>query len=389
VRNSDLPPSPLSRRGLLAAAAGLLLVRPAPAAADVGRPVADTVKKFDVSDSTPGVAVGVYQPGKISYTGGFGRASLTKAGRITAATRFELASLSKPFTALAVLALSDKGKLSTAAPARRYLPELPDYTPGQPITVLHLLRHTSGLPDYMDLTDVGQKNKKYWVNEDYVPEFARQRKKFPHRFKPGEKFEYNNSNYMLLATIAARVAKKPFASVLREHVFARAKMTSAFVYDSQDEVRRPPPVAVGYTPEKGKKPWRESWGAPPDRTETELAVGDGSVFASVDDLLLWDRALRAGSLLKAATMREALRPSTTKDGKTNDYGLGWRLVTGAGGKARAYWHKGVWRGFNALYYRDLAKDRSCVVLSNRGDFRDRMMDFYKALDRALDGAARP
>ncbi len=221
------------------------------------------VEKQGFTTDGPGVAILISQPRRLLFKKGYGSANLKQHTPITPQTMFELASVSKTFTSTAILMLHDQGLLSVHDDVRKYIPELPAYLPKRPIHVSDLLQHVSGLPDYMELENVPARHKDYWVNEDYVPEFAKQRKQYPLSFQPGEKYEYNNTNYMLLAVIVERVSKKSFGQFMREAIFAPAGMKHSFVYESPETVstKHAPGCipALGY--EKGKKqPWRESWG---------------------------------------------------------------------------------------------------------------------------------
>jgi CubicO group peptidase (beta-lactamase class C family) len=330
------------------------------------------VKKKGFTANGPGVAILVQRgDGQILFKKGYGLANLESEAAITAHTMFELASVSKTFTATAVLILHDRSQLSIHDDVRKYLPELPEYHKGQPIRLTNLLHHTSGLPDYMDFDDFPARNKDYWVNEDYVGQFARQRDKYPATFRPGAKYEYNNTNYMLLALLVERVAKQSFGTFLRKEIFGPAGMKHAFVFESPTSIPQRPAAgcinAIGYT--KKKKRWQPSWGVPPDRQETMLTVGDGSVWCNLEDMAHWDLALRSGKLLEPATMKLALTPSRTRDGKTNTYGLGWDLYFDDDtGTMNGYGHEGSWGGFRTSYYRYLRGDRTTILLSNRGDF---------------------
>jgi CubicO group peptidase (beta-lactamase class C family) len=189
---------------------------------------------------------------------------------------------------------------------------------------------------------------------------------------------------MLLGLIVARVSQKSFGTFLRDEVFTPAGMAGAFVYESPGAAeRRPLPDrvnALGY--EKGQKgSWKASWGTAPARSEELLTVGDGGVWCSLEDMARWDAAVRAGKLLKPETMRRALTPSRTANGKTNNYGFGWTVFLDGSGRLTGYGHGGSWGGFRTTYHRDLASDRTTVLLSNRGDFNPGK--FRSALDEAV------
>src|SRR5262249_52324898 len=153
---------------------------------------------------------------------GYGLANLKAKTPITPDTMFELASVSKSFTATAVLMLHDRGKLSVDDDVRKFIPELPEYHQGHPIRIRDLLHHVSGLPDYWDFKNAPPRHQRYWVNADYADQFSRRRKEFPLSFPTGKKYEYNNTNYMLLALVVERVAKRPFSAFLRDEVFVPA-----------------------------------------------------------------------------------------------------------------------------------------------------------------------
>lgn len=163
------------------------------------------VAKWEMTGDAPGIAILVQQPGKLSFQKGYGLANLKTRAAITPRTMFELASVTKTFTATAVLVLQERGKLSIEDELRKHLPEMPDYQKGRPVRIRDLLEHVSGLPDYMSLEDFPSRHKGYWDNDDYLPQFAKQRGKFPLSFAPGAKYEYNNTNYLLLASVIQKV----------------------------------------------------------------------------------------------------------------------------------------------------------------------------------------
>jgi CubicO group peptidase (beta-lactamase class C family) len=372
-----LPPSRrdvLAGLGALAAAPLLGWATPARAESPLTDALDKLVKKGFTADG-PGLAVLVRPPRGPRFHYCFGLADLKDHTPITPRTLFELASVSKTFTATAVLILHDRGKLSVLDDVRKYIPELPESSKRWPLRITDLLQHVSGLPDYLEFEDVPARHKDYWDNEDYLGEFARRRDKFRDRPPPGEKFEYNNTNYLLLAVVVARVAKQSFGTFLRDEIFGPVGMKDSFVYESPDAVPMRPAAgaarAVGYEKEKGE--WKAAWGAPPARAERLLTVGDGGVWTNLEDMEAWDTALRRVRLVKPLTMRLALTPSETRDGKVNDhYGRGWALYFGGAGAEGAvlnrYGHYGAWGGFNTAYQRDLVADRTTVILSNRGDF---------------------
>lgn len=312
---------------------------------------------------TPGLAV-MARRGRSGkpFLRGVGLARLKDRTPVTPDTMFELASVTKTLTATAVLQLQEQHKLHIADDARKYLPELPDYSRKDPIRIRDLLQHTSGLASYFDIQNVPARNRDYWVNDDYVGEFARQ--KLPQLFSAGSRHEYNNSNYLLLAVLIARVSGKSYGAFLRESIFDPAGMRTAFVSEGPGSV---PEVAgredaIGYGEADGT--WQEEWGVPPHRSETLLTCGDGSIWCSARDMAAWDAFIQSGRMLKPATFQEALTPARTRDGQVNDYGLGWCLDYDDSSRLAGYWHSGGWGGFGTYYYHDVASKRTIVLLGN-------------------------
>ncbi|HEV3343419.1 MAG TPA: serine hydrolase domain-containing protein [Pirellulales bacterium] len=357
-----------ARRSFLVVIAALCVGQATADESPLAHAVDRLVKKNGITADGPGVAILLVQPGKPVFKKGYGLARLRDQTPITPQTLFELASVSKTFTATATLLLHERGKLSVHDDVRKYLPELPKYDPAHPIKISDLLHHTSGLPDYLALDDVPSRHGDVLVNEDYAREFARQRQKFPLAFPTGQKYAYNNTNYMLLGLIIGRVAKKSYGQFMHDEIFLPAGMKSTFVYESPGAIPsgRAQSCAIGY--EKDKKHWAEAWGVRPFREERHLEVGDGAIWTNLEDMQHWDAALREHKLIKKATMRMALEPSKTRDGQTNGYGFGWQVYTNDSGGMNGFGHEGSWGGFRTSYYQYVLASRTTVVLSNRGNF---------------------
>jgi CubicO group peptidase (beta-lactamase class C family) len=154
------------------------------------------VQKTGVRPTDPGLAVLVTKPGRILLMKGYGIADLRTGAPVTRWTRFEIASVSKTFTATALLMLQERGLVSVDDDIRKFIPELPQYA-AQPVRISDMLHHISGLPSYFDLKNVPMSNKTYWNSDDYPAEFARQQRRFPLQFPTGRKYEYNNTNFLL------------------------------------------------------------------------------------------------------------------------------------------------------------------------------------------------
>jgi CubicO group peptidase (beta-lactamase class C family) len=370
-------PLPVTRRQVLGIGAGLGAVPLiAPRARALERPegpqgledaVDGLVQRIGARPFDPGLAVLLIKSGRVLLMKGYGLADLRSSTPITPWTRFEIASVSKTFTATALLMLQQRGLVSVDDDIRRYIPELPQYA-SAPIRIADMLHHVSGLPSYFDLKNVPMANKTFWVSDDYPSELARQARQFPQRFPTGRKYEYNNTNFLLMAVVIERISGKPFARFMRDEIFAPAGMVDTFIYDSPASVPvhsdHPCNNALGY--EFKNKAWVESWGTVPARHETHLEVGDGAVWSNLADMAHWDAAIRANKFLTPDTMRRVLMPSRTADGKTNPYGLGWALFMTRSGRVGGFGHAGYWGGFRTDYHNDFAGDHTVVVLSNRG-----------------------
>ena len=224
--------------------------------------------------SSPGCALGVMRNGRLAYARGYGMADIERKVPITPASLFDIASTSKQFSAAAVVLLALDGKLSLSDDVRKYVPELPDY--GAPITIDHLLHHTSGLRDYIGLLSLaGIAYDQISTDEQTLAILARQRQL---NFPTGTRHEYSNTGYFLLSVIVQRVSGQPMAKFSRERIFEPLGMTSTRIRD--DYAMLIPGRALGY--------------APAEDGTFKLAIvnwqqtGDGAVQLSIEDALKWD-----------------------------------------------------------------------------------------------------
>ncbi len=330
------------------------------------------VEKSGILATEPGIAILVRQPGKLMFQKGYGLANIESSQPITNRTMFELASVSKTFTATSILILHDRGLLSIMDDVRKYLPELPKYDRNAPILVQHLLNHTSGFPEYFDLDDVPKRHNTYWCNEDYLSVFSKRQDELSPTFIAGNKYDYCNTNFILLAIIIERVGKKSYGQFLRDEIFTPAGMEHSFVYErpqSADDNQKAGFVrAVAYEWNRKKKNWKPSWGTPPDHAQEYLTVGDGGIWTNLEEMAYWDDAIRARKFLKPETWKLALTPSKIRNGNYINYGLGWTTYYDQPKKIYGFGHEGSWGGFNTSYYLYLTADVTTVVLSNRGNF---------------------
>ncbi len=297
--------------------------------------------------ATPGCVVGATRDGRPLFLRAYGMADLEHDAPNTARTVFEAGSVSKQFTAAAVLLLADDGRLALGDDVRKYVPELPDY--GATITIDHLLTHTSGLRDWgivASLAGSGREERVY-TNADVIDIAARQRAL---NHPPGRLFSYTNTGYGLLAVIVERVSGSTLADFTRDRLFVPLGMTST---QWRDDFRRTVPNrAIGY---------RRRGEGFAQAMPFENTVGHAGLLTTVDDLLRWNEALRTGRLGAAATAAMQ-RKLVLEGGRAVRYGRGLWVDTYAGHEELS--HGGTTAGYNAWLSRYPASRLSVAMLCN-------------------------
>ena len=327
----------------------------------------------------PGLAVLVVDDGRVAFERAIGVTDLRTSRGIDGATNFRLASVTKQLTAASVMLLVRDGKLGYEDRLTDIFPEFPEY--GRPITVRHLLNHTSGLPDYEDLmppADPSVPLEEVQIRDDGVLDLLQ--KQAAGEFTPGTRWAYSNSAYVLLGLAVAKASGQPFGEFLRDRVFTPLGMSGTVAHEpGRDDV---PNRAYGHTLEDGR--WRET-----DQSPTSATLGDGGVYSSLADLLRWDEALRRHTLLSEAEMRPALTPAPVTrglrkdvDGRPVAYGFGWYLNPWRG--RPRMWHTGETAGFRTAIMRFTGDGLTVIVLGNRADLDARRLAL-KAAELCLCG----
>lgn len=307
----------------------------------------DEILREVVDPKGPGVGVLVLRNGQVLYRKGLGQANLEHRIPVTAKTVFDLASCSKAFTAMAIMILADRGRLAFDDDVRRFLPKLPEYHRGRPVRIDDLLHHTSGIRDYLGLLEKVKGDPGRIKNKDVLKLLAKQKLEFP----TGTRFSYSNSNYCLLALIIERVSGLSYGQFLRREIFEPLGMKSSHVYEDTRQVVAN--RAYGY----GKSDNGYSW------SHSDLVTtGDGGVMATMDDLAIWDRALREARLVKPEIVQRAFTPGKLDSGEEQDYGFGWALTRGEGKRIAS--HSGGWYGTSTYVERGLDDAVTVIVLSN-------------------------
>ncbi|CAH0122636.1 Penicillin-binding protein 4* [Paenibacillus sp. CECT 9249] len=283
-----------------------------------------------------------------------------RTGRpLTADTIFELASLSKPITALGIARLRQTGKVDFDDPVAKWIPELP--YPG--ITIRHLLEHTSGLPDYMELLIEHWDRSVIATNQDVLNMLVKHQP--DPEFPPNEGWSYSNTGYVMLAILMERISGKTFADYMKEQVFSPLGMNSTSVYNRRWEGRTIPNYAFGFVYNMEDS----AYVLPDTVKETEYVIfldgiqGDGTVNSNLRDLLRLDRALYSDDFLEGSLRDELFAPVRLNNGETFPYGLGW-IVEEKEGLGKIVSHTGGWPGYATVMKRYLDQDMTLIVLQN-------------------------
>ena len=298
---------------------------------------------------SPGCALGIYQNGAIAYSRGYGMASLELGVPITPQTVFDIGSTSKQFTAFSILLLQQQGKLSVNDDIRKFLPEMPDY--GKPITLHHLMTHTSGLRDYAGLFDLaGIPEQNLTNDQDAVDLIVRQKAL---NFMPGEEWDYSNSGFFLLSQVVNRVTGKTLRDFDQENIFKPLGMTRTQIFNDHTLVI--PHRATGYSYDDERK----SFGVEMSNFEQ---TGDGSVQTSVEDLQRWDENYYTAKVGGTDLIHEMQIVGKLNSGKEHNYAAGLEISTYRGQPVVS--HRGAWAGYRAELMRFPKQHTSIAILCN-------------------------
>jgi len=312
----------------------------------------------------PGVSLAVVRDGKVVLAKGYGLANLELSVSATEDTVYELLSVSKEFTAAAILLLVEEGKVSMDETVPKYLPDSP--TAWKDVTVRHLLSHTSGITDYTDIRPFFE-----MIRQDASPvELMTPVKERPLDFAPGTRWRYSNSNYFVLGMILEKVSGKKYADFLEERIFQPLGMVETRVNNMTDiipnrasgyhwlgeDADQMPSFLSGYHGRKNVlqnavyiSPTRK-WAA-------------GAIVSSVRDLIKWDAALQTGKLFKRHTVQEMWTPAKLKSGAETDYGLGNELSEARGHRLAGHQDGGL--AFNATHLVCVDDKLTVIVLTNQ------------------------
>ncbi len=321
----------------------------APAADSADAAIASVMNAF-VKPGEPGCTAGVIKDGRLTHAHAFGLADVARAKPLDTHSAFNLASVSKQFTAFAILLLQQDGKLKLDDPVVRYLPELAPSAEG--VTLRHLLNHTGGLRDYIAIIAMeGRSGADGATIHEAVQALARQTR--PNE-KPGVEYEYSNTGYFLLGVVVARVSGQSLAKFSEERIFRPLGMKNTSIVD-----RYPDGIATlarGYA-HRGNR-------FTIDETGWEQ-VGDGQVHSDLHDLALWDRNFYTGELGGPGLIRESTTVGVLNSGEPIDYAAGLRIAATRGLPTVS--HGGAWVGYRSQILRFPEQRLTAIVLCNRDD----------------------
>ncbi len=308
----------------------------------------DTLFQPYQQPGVPGLSALVIDSGEVVFHAAYGLANLEEEVACTIQTNYRLASVTKQFTAAAIMLLAEQGRLAYDDPIAPFFDAVPPSW--RSISVRHLLNHTSGLLDYEDVIPV---DTSVPLCDRDVLELAR-----PYAdgyFAPGSAYRYSNTGYVLLALIVERITGHSFAQFLHDSIFGPLGMNSTVAFEQGISMvaRR----AYGYS-QQAKSFIRT------DQSLTSSTLGDGGVYSNVEDMARWDRALADATLLSRDTLAEAFRPGARLP-NGEGYGFGWFIGQHHG--ETAIYHTGETIGFRTAILRLPARQLTAIVLVNRND----------------------
>lgn len=295
------------------------------------------------------------EKGKVIFKKAYGFNDVRhKKDSLVTSDAFQLASVSKMFSAMAIMILKSQNKVDYDIDIKKYLPTFPY----DGVTIRQLMTHRTGLPRYMSVAHENWTNKKLPMNNDdmlnlfieYTPDVY---------FKPNRGFHYCNTNYALLANIVQEVSGMPFNEFVDVNIFEPLEMNDSFVYHMNNDSLVPFFIEQG-VPGYYHKGWH--W-RKMDNYYLNGVMGDKNIYTSVEDLFKYDRAMDNFTLLPDSIISEAFKPGSKKYWKRkNNYGFGWRIKEDRDSTA---FHFGWWKGFRTFYIRDMKYQKTLIVLTNK------------------------
>jgi len=296
----------------------------------------------------------IAKDGQVIYEKYIGKTDLRKSDTLTDSTSLHIASISKTFTATAILKLYEEKKLNLDDSLNKYFPDFPY----KGITIKMLLNHRSGLPNYLyfitkkiwNTISAKHPGKKYINNEDVLEILSTVKPEIS--YPPDNRFSYSNTNYVLLAMIIEKISGMTYPEYMQHYIFDPLKMNHTFVYTSKDSSRAP---ASFYN--KGTV-WEPDF--------FDGTYGDKNIYSTPQDLLKWDQALYNPQFISPSLLDAAFSGYSFEKPTMHNYGLGWRLIFLPNGKKVVY-HFGKWHGFNAAFSRLTDEKVTIIITGNKSN----------------------
>ncbi|WKK67397.1 serine hydrolase domain-containing protein [Lutimonas zeaxanthinifaciens] len=301
-------------------------------------------KRYDFHGS-----VIVAKKGKVIFKDHYGYADFKNRSKIDDSSIFQLASVSKQFTAAAVLILYEEGKLELDDKVTRFYPDFPY----PEVTIRQLLNHTSGLPKYFWLAE-------HKWDKEYVPSNKEMMKMMSEHdvqrfFSPGANFDYSNTGYFVLASVVEKVTGSTFGEFVQDHIFDPLFMNNTFVYRyEKDELKE------GQL--NGYRVYRRRWHAKIGGTVNDGIVGDKNVYSTTEDMMKWVQGLNSGKIISKKTLEEMYTRGETKYKRKVPYGFGFRIKEDDRGKV--VYHNGKWNGFSTSLMQYTDEDLVVITLEH-------------------------
>jgi CubicO group peptidase (beta-lactamase class C family) len=305
----------------------------------------------------------IAENGKPIFQKSYGLAFREKNEMLNSESVFEVCSIGKQFTAMLIMMLKKQGKLSYNDSLRKFLPELPYHN----ITIRHMLNHTSGLPDYIDLAEKHWDSSKFLMNEDAIALLVE--KNPPVEFAPGTSWKYSNTGYLLLCKIIEKVSGQNFITLAKEKIFLPLEMNHTEVYRKRYENRVIPNYAYGYVKDEKTDSYVMADSSAADKAFLYFMdgiYGDGVTSSTAPDMLKWEQALYTEKLVSKEMMEGAFSPVIINDGSSVGYGFAWGMKnTKEFGKILM--HSGGWPGYRTWIERHPATNKTIIIFANAGD----------------------
>lgn len=302
----------------------------------------------------------VAENGEVIYQKSLGYAKISDKTPLNLETKFELASVSKQFTAAAIYLLHKEGKINLDDAISKYIPEWGFYPE---IEVQHLVYHSSGLPDYMELMETHWNKENFATNQDIINLFTEKQPKL--EFSPNSQFSYSNTGYAVLAYIVEKASEQSFSNYLNKTIFQPLGMKNTFVYRSKYENRTIENYAIGYTEGfAGMTVDAKSQGKDHYFTYLDGIVGDGMVNSTLGDLLIWDQALYGNDFLSEKDKNILFKGTSLANAEVTDYGFGWAVAEHPK-YGKIVNHSGSWAGYLSFIERHIENQKTIIILQNK------------------------